>query len=73
MWTLERRLKQSLLIKKLKPWERSTGAKTLAGKEISKMNALKHGEFSAASKNEYRILKPLITECVRKLKAHKKR
>ena len=26
---------------KIKPWEKSTGAKTVEGKDISKMNALK--------------------------------
>jgi hypothetical protein len=26
---------------KVKPWEKSTGAKTIEGKDISKMNALK--------------------------------
>lgn len=42
-WTQERRLKQSEVIRKWKPWEKSTGAKTPEGKEKSKMNAYKHG------------------------------
>ena len=42
-WTLEERQKQSELIKRWKPWNQSTGAKTIAGKSISKMNAYKHG------------------------------
>jgi hypothetical protein len=29
-----------------KPWQRSTGAKTLEGKQASKMNALKHGYYT---------------------------
>jgi len=46
-WTQERRLKQSEAIKNWKPWEKSTGAKTLEGKENSKMNAWKHGARSS--------------------------
>ena len=42
-WTSERRKKQSELIKTWKPWEKATGAKTIEGKNKSKMNALKHG------------------------------
>lgn len=42
-WTQERRLGQSEAIKNWKPWEKSTGAKTIEGKEKSKMNAWKHG------------------------------
>lgn len=42
-WTLEERLKQSELIKQWKPWNQSSGAKTLKGKSICKMNAYKHG------------------------------
>lgn len=42
-WTQERRQKQSEAIKRWKPWEKSTGAKTPEGKEKSKMNAYKHG------------------------------
>lgn len=45
-WTQERRLKQSEAIKRCKPWEKSTGAKTPEGKEKSKMNAYKHGARS---------------------------
>ena len=42
-WTQERRQKQSEAIKRWKPWEKSTGAKTIEGKEKSSMNAYKHG------------------------------
>ena len=42
-WTKEERLKQSQLIKQWKPWKQSTGARTVNGKEVSKMNAYKHG------------------------------
>lgn len=46
-WTPERRARQSEAIKRWKPWEKSTGAKTAEGKEKSKMNAYKHGFFGA--------------------------
>jgi hypothetical protein len=38
-WTEERKAKQSAMIHKWRPWEKSTGAKTKEGKDISKMNA----------------------------------
>ena len=46
-WTQEERLKQSQLIRNWRPWEQYTGAKTEAGKAVSKMNAYKHGGRSA--------------------------
>jgi hypothetical protein len=46
-WTSEERLRQSQLIRNWQPWEKSTGAKTAAGKAVSKMNAYKHGGRSA--------------------------
>lgn len=42
-WTPERRAKQAEAIRGWKPWERSTGPKTEAGKTASSMNAEKHG------------------------------
>ena len=39
------------MIRKWKPWENSTGAKTKAGKDASKMNAEKHGAYSEKTKN----------------------
>lgn len=45
-WTLEERQHQAQIIQKWQPWK-SAGVKTQAGKEISKMNAYKHGMRSA--------------------------
>ena len=42
-WTVERKKRQSEMIKEWKPWEQSTGPKTDSGKDTSKMNAYKHG------------------------------
>lgn len=55
-WTPERRLKQSQLIHKWKPWKQSTGARTEEGKAISKMNAYKHG----GSNLQIRLMKNLL-------------
>jgi hypothetical protein len=44
------------MIRKWKPWENSTGAKTSAGKEKSKMNAFKHGMRS----QEWRFMQALL-------------
>ena len=38
-WTQERRTRQAVLIRTWRPWERSTGAKTAAGKARSSRNA----------------------------------
>jgi hypothetical protein len=43
-WTPEERLKQSEAIRRWKPWEQSTGAKTPTGKAISAKNAIKTGD-----------------------------
>jgi hypothetical protein len=42
-WTPERRERQAALIRDWRPWERSSGPKTDGGKEVSAMNARKHG------------------------------
>lgn len=43
-WTPERRAAQSARIRALKPWEKSTGPKTKAGKKRAGQNAVKHGD-----------------------------
>ena len=42
-WTPERRARQAELIKTWRPWERSTGPTTAAGKEKVARNAWKEG------------------------------
>ena len=46
-WTLARRRRQAVAIRKFKPWLKSTGPKTPTGKSISSQNALQHGLRSA--------------------------
>jgi len=62
-WTQERRQKQRELIQKWKPWEKSTGARTLEGKAKSRMNAYKHGVAET---------KALLRELNRMLREEKK-
>jgi hypothetical protein len=47
-WTVERRARQSDLIRTWRPWERSTGPRSNGGKSAAAMNAYKHGLRSAA-------------------------
>lgn len=46
-WTPERKARQAALIHNWRPWERSTGPKTEAGKAIASMNGWKHGGRSS--------------------------
>lgn len=59
-WTLERKQRQAELIRSWKPWERSTGPRTEAGKSAVSQNALKHGERSKANQAERRELRALL-------------
>jgi hypothetical protein len=45
-WTLERRKKQSEAIRQWKPWNQSTGAKSIEGKQRVGRNAYKGGHRS---------------------------
>lgn len=58
-WTEERRQRQRELIQTWKPWEQSTGAKTLQGKARSSRNAYKTGssEIKAFLKQLRQLLK----------------
>ena len=49
-WTPAQRRKQADLIRRTKPWEKSTGPRTEKGKETSRCNAYKHGQRSAPMK-----------------------
>lgn len=49
-WTQEERERQSELIRAWKPWERSTGPVTAAGKQRVSKNALVHGGYSQTAK-----------------------
>ena len=46
-WMAERRVKQAAAIHRWAPW-RSAGVRTEAGKRVTRMNALRHGNRSAS-------------------------
>lgn len=60
-WTAERRAKQAAAIRRWKPWEKA-GVKTAAGKEISRMNAYKHGGRSAVVRHLAAMLSIATTD-----------
>ncbi len=57
-WTLEQRARQAQKIRQWKPWERSSGPKTVEGKVRSARNAFKGGE------------RPLLRQLARQIKEH---
>ena len=65
-WTEERRRKQAETIRKNKPWLKSTGPKTQKGKDTSSLNALKHGDNSAAM-SAYKAALTLNTQFINQI------
>ena len=61
-WSPERRARQAKLIRQWRPWEKSTGPRTQAGKEVVSRNAYKGGtwrllrELSGALRKQRRRL-----------------
>ena len=50
------------MIKSWQPWKQSTGAKTPEGKEISKMNAFKHGCYTSSAMDTLIQVKEFLKE-----------
>ncbi|WAW05476.1 hypothetical protein NB639_09190 [Oxalobacter formigenes] len=71
-WTQEQREQQAKAIHRWKPWK-SAGVKTAEGKERSKMNALKHGEYSAEAKARRRKLNAVLREAGEMLRSFERR
>ena len=42
-WTTEEKARQAEMIRRSKPWEKSTGPRTTHGKQAAAQNAHKHG------------------------------
>jgi hypothetical protein len=59
-WSPERKAKQRKAIYAWRPWERSTGPKTLEGKQAVASNAFKHGMRSRAMMTERRSYRRLL-------------
>lgn len=59
-WTEAERMRQAEIIRRAKPWKKSTGPRTQAGKEKSKMNAYQDGTYTLAGKIEHDHVRSLI-------------
>lgn len=46
-WTEKEKKRQACVIRRHRPWRKSTGPRTQEGKDTSKYNAVKHGQRSA--------------------------
>ena len=68
-WTPERRARQAELIRKWRPWEKSTGPRTEAGKAVVARNAYKGGtrELLRDLARTLREQKQAISKLTRKL------
>lgn len=61
-WTAERKAKQRKQIYRWRPWEKSTGPKTQAGKTAVGKNAWKHGCRSASVRTELAAIRQLLQQ-----------
>ena len=59
-WTPERKAEQRKAIYRWRPWEKSTGPKSQAGKVAVAGNAFKHGARSRILRRELQTLRRLI-------------
>jgi len=59
-WSEERRARQAALIREWKPWEKTTGPKSKAGKAKTAKNAMKHGGRSRRLIAERRYIGRLL-------------
>jgi len=59
-WTDAEKLRQAEIIQRVKPWEKSTGPRTVEGKEKSKMNAYQDGFYSQEGKKEHELVRSFI-------------
>ena len=68
-WTPERRARQAELIRQWMPWAKSTGPRSLEGKELVSRNAWKGGhraelrELSKMVNDEIRLSRELAERC----------
>lgn len=62
-WTQEERERQATLIRNWKPWLRSTGPTSDAGKGRVSQNALAHGAYSQQAKSTAAQIADFIRSC----------
>jgi len=62
IWTQEQRIEQAKRIRSWKPWQKSTGPKTIDGKKRTSQNAYKHGGRSQEFLYEAKRLKNAFNE-----------
>lgn len=71
-WTLERRARQAALIRTWRPWDRSTGPRTEAGKAKASRNADKIGEWKG-ERDKIRALNRYMRDLLRQQRELMKR
>lgn len=59
-WTPERKAAQRAAIYRWRPWEKSCGPKTAAGKKTVARNAWKHGQRSQAVLEEFQRFRDFL-------------
>jgi hypothetical protein len=67
-WTPERRAKQAQAIGRWRPWERSTGPQTEAGKTTAAANSRKHGMRSVVWREQQKQINAFLRDCRQRLK-----
>jgi len=72
-WTPERRARFRALIHQWKPWERSTGPRTPAGKAIASRNAYKGGRLREHLRELRRQLRQIEVRRIEVLQNHMER
>ena len=66
-WPPERRARQAELIRARKPWLKSTGPRTAAGKAKTRYNGLKHGRRCKAYRDLRSAMYALYQDCRRRI------
>lgn len=61
-WSSERRAAQRKAIYRWRPWAKSTGPKTKAGKAMVSKNAWKHGSRSGSVKAQIAAFRQFLSE-----------
>ena len=63
-WTEEERQRQSEIIRKHKPWEKSTGPRTWQGKSRSSQNRLSHGDRCGVMRTQKQLMRSFLSTII---------